>query len=88
VSYTLSTGAEKAEIHEAVVQAVEGVPEPSIETSAHLEAIIEAATRLAAAIGRPEDALSVSVTGHSNPDHAPAEGWADEFITVTVAVSR
>ena len=35
------------------------------------------------AVGPPRGPWRVSVSGHSNPDHGP-EGWANEFITVTV----
>ena len=39
---------------------------------------------LAAAVGRPGDQVSVAMSGHANPGHAPHDGWGDEFITITV----
>lgn len=32
--------------------------------------------------------LSVSMTGHANPDHAPMQGWGDDFVTVTLSFQR
>lgn len=54
------------------------------ETGQLLEAAVQTALRLAAAVARPEDRIAVTVTGHANVDHAPREGWADEYLTVTV----
>jgi hypothetical protein len=88
VSYGLTaTAGPKAGVHDAVLAAVEAREGDPPEMLAHLEAVIEAATRLASAVGRPEDTITISVSGHSNPNHAPAEGWAHEFVTLSVAVT-
>lgn len=50
-------------------------------------AAVEAAALLARACGRPGDQVYVSLSGHANLDHAPAAGWADELITVTVSAA-
>lgn len=46
-----------------------------------------AAALLAHAIGL-DDQVTISMSGHANPDHRPCEGWSDEFITVTVSQKR
>lgn len=28
--------------------------------------------------------VRVSLSGHANPDHEPADGWANDFVTVSV----
>jgi hypothetical protein len=83
----IATAGPKDGVHDAVLAAVEAREGDPPETSAHLEAVIEAATRLASAVGRSEDTITVSVSGHSNPHRASAEGWAHEFVTVSVAVT-
>jgi hypothetical protein len=39
----------------------------------------------AEAIGRAGDVIAVSVSGHSNPDHAPRDGWAGETLMISVS---
>lgn len=51
------------------------------------QAALKALVALAAAIGRPEDKIHISMSGHANPDHAPVDGWGPEFITVTVTAA-
>ncbi len=51
----------------------------------HLAAAIEAASILASAVGRDDDQITVNLSGHANPDHAPCRGWADEFIQISVS---
>jgi hypothetical protein len=49
----------------------------------HVAAIDEALNALAPVVGR-QGKYRVNVSGHANPDHTPLEGWADEFITLTI----
>lgn len=37
------------------------------------------------AVGGTDKHFNVSLSGHANPDHEPAEGWANDCITVSVA---
>jgi hypothetical protein len=92
VSYSLSVNAAKAEIREAVEKAVDDyMPtveatewQPTDEVREHLAAAVNAVARLADAVGQVSDTLAVSINGHANPGHAPAEGWADELVSVAV----
>jgi hypothetical protein len=59
-------------------------PDAADAVSEHVTAIHEAAMRLAEVVGRPEDNVSVHVSGHANPGHGPRDGYADEMITLTV----
>ncbi len=43
-----------------------------------------AARELAYSVGRPDDQVVVSLSGHVNPGHQPRPGWANDMITVTV----
>lgn len=67
------------------------IPTPPFDQRAAGEAemqfsyAVDAAKLLAAAIGRPEDEILVGISGHANPDHAPAEGYSHEFVTLTVS---
>jgi hypothetical protein len=56
-----------------------------VEQRAQFEAAVEAAKALAAVVGRPSDAVIVTLNGHANPDHGPRAGWANETITVSVS---
>lgn len=49
------------------------------------EAAKEAVSILVSAIGRDNDQVTVSMSGHANPDHAPHEAFADETISITVS---
>jgi len=91
MSYTLSTIAPKPEFTDAVDATVDDhvvVGEAADEARRHLDAAAAAAALLAEAIGVDEDKLAVSISGHANPGHGKVEGWSDEFITISVAVSR
>jgi hypothetical protein len=53
-----------------------------------MEIAADAATKLirSGAIGGPEGkTFNVSVSGHANPGHEPAGGWANDMVTVSVA---
>lgn len=47
----------------------------------------DAATKIIAsgAVGGPGKEYHVFVSGHANPDHKPAEGWANDGVTVSVS---
>jgi len=49
------------------------------------EAAQLAAQLLAKHVGRLDDEIVVSESGHANPGHAPRQGWANETITVSVS---
>lgn len=54
------------------------------EQRAQFEAAVEAAKALAEVVGRPGDAVFVTLSGHANPGHGPRDGWAHEQISITV----
>lgn len=47
----------------------------------------DAATKIIAsgAVGGPGKEYHVSVSGHANPEHEPAKGWANDCVTVSVS---
>lgn len=65
--------------------------EPEHEVTEEAEQQLAAAKEAAAAIidsgavGRGDDHLAVNLAGHSNRDHSPTEGFANESVTVTVS---
>lgn len=67
------------------------VPEPALSDDVEAEqghqfnVAVEAAKKLAEAVGRPGDDVRITLSGHANPDHAPRPGWAEEMITVSVS---
>lgn len=46
----------------------------------------EVAVQIAAALGDKAQSFSVNISGHGNPGHGPAEGWANETLSVSVSV--
>jgi hypothetical protein len=96
MSYSLSAKSPKAEVGRAVTDAIDTyMPtieasewQPAEEVRTHLAAVAAAASELASAIGLDSDELSVSVSGHANPGHGPKDGYADEWVTVSVVVVR
>lgn len=58
--------------------------EVKAEQEQQFTAAMNAARALLDVVGRPEDEVSVSLSGHANPDHGPRDGWANETITITV----
>lgn len=58
---------------------------PKDEVRDHIKAAIVVAEALAATVGRPGDHVVVTVAGHANPQHAPAEGMANESCYVNVS---
>ena len=37
------------------------------------------------AVGGPDRAFYVTLSGHANPDHAPRSGWANDAVTVALS---
>lgn len=35
-------------------------------------------------VGDPKGTYKVSMNGHGNPDHKPAEGWANDFVSINI----
>lgn len=90
MSYNFTATAPKAELAQAVrvagqesVDVQEDAVKPAVQD--HVDAAAWAAAQMATVM-QPgdEDAVRVNVSGHANPDHAPREGHANEFLTVTV----
>lgn len=45
----------------------------------------EIALAMLTAVARPEDGVSISISGHHNAGKEPTPGWSDCFMTVTVS---
>lgn len=58
------------------------------ELQDHLSAVHAAVPAIAAQVGRPEDHVEVSVSGHVTPMHAPSGRYADETCMVCASVVR
>lgn len=58
------------------------------EQSDHLNSVLEALERVLPTLGRSEDLVRVSVSGHANEGHAPSDSWADEALTISLTVVR
>lgn len=86
MSYSAQVDVDKATINADLDHALAGIPGNDVDhVKDHVAAIHTAVEHLAGVVGRPEDPLYVSISGHANPDHAPADGWADETITVSIS---
>jgi hypothetical protein len=80
--YTVNPNAEQSEIVTEVHRSNLDSEEHQHQHDAALMAAVQALTT--GAVGRPEKTYDVSISGHSNPDHEPAEGWANDFISIQV----
>lgn len=49
---------------------------------------VQAANAIKDALGHKAEKFSVSISGHGNPDHGPAEGYANEQLSVAVSVTQ
>lgn len=98
MSYSLSVPATPRSqvgdaVHDAVgkhlddITASGNVAQPVAEVTDHLEAIALAVQVLSEAIGRPDDPISVTISGHANEGHAPAAGWSNEAMSISLSVT-
>lgn len=39
---------------------------------------------LGQSVGGYDKTFAITMTGHVNPDHAPREGWANDFVNVAI----
>lgn len=81
---TAPRGDLRSKLDEAVAVVERSETDANEERHEHLVAALGCVHDLVDAVGRPEDDVFVSVSGHANPDHAPRGGWADEVITINV----
>jgi hypothetical protein len=80
-SFTVTPGVTPEE-EDFVLSNVNEVPE-------HLEQFREAVAStfgilLSGVLGSQKKSFRVNLTGHGNPDHEPAKGWASEFLTISI----
>lgn len=57
------------------------------EATELVNAASEAVRLVAAALGEKWSSASISISGHANPGHGPKEGWANDCLTISVAVT-
>lgn len=89
MSYSITVpSTPKANVAGALATAVESWADPTEEQSRHFEAAIKATALVAATVGAEDGELTVTLAGHTNPDHQPTEGYADEYMTIAIAVAR
>lgn len=88
MSYSFTVAAPRGELRTKLDEAVAVVERSDTdadeERREHLVAALGCVHDLVDAVGRSDDDVFVSVSGHANPDHAPRGGWADEVITINV----
>lgn len=90
MSWSASLGATKAtDIDAAIDGCATSPPEDGLdeEVVEQVNAARAAAKGLVAsgAVGDSEKAFTVTLSGHSNEGHEPADGWANDCVTVTIA---
>lgn len=89
MSWNASLGATKAaDIPQAIDECVTTPPEDGLDEHVceQVKAAREAAKALVAsgAVGDGDKAFTVTLSGHSNEGHEPADGWANDCVTVNV----
>lgn len=91
MSYNLTVTATRSDIVDAIGRVVREADLPQLaeqEAREHLAACAAGAVGQASVTGRHTDEVTVTISGHANPGHAPAEGWANEMTQVTVSVTN
>lgn len=89
MSWSISASAKFAELDDALDAAFEEHAKRALvadETRHQFEVARSCALRIAAngAVGNVTKNLIVTLSGHANPDHEPASGYANDQITVSV----
>jgi hypothetical protein len=89
MSWSASLGATPAsEIDEKIATCATAPPEENMDE--HVKEAVDLARDTAKAIiasgvvGDAEKSFTVSMSGHSNEGHEPADGWANDCMTVNV----
>lgn len=91
MSFSFSTTAARPDVADSVANIggaydLTGNDAPT-ETRALIDAAPAIAQAAADAIGRPEDHVDVSVSGHANLGNGRRDGFANEHLAVSVSVS-
>ncbi len=90
MSFSLSVTAARPEVAAAVADAGQRYDLTGNDAPTETRELIDAAPAIAQTaadlLGRPEDTVTVSVSGHANLGHARREGWSNDMITVSVSV--
>lgn len=93
MSYSVTVAAPLDRIVVELKAAANGAPREGQEVNgtaaefdAHLAAACDALGMLVVEAGYP--AARVTFSGHVNPGHAPADGWADDCLNLSVAFLR
>lgn len=93
MSYSFSVSATpKADLDQAIAaKAEDAINYASEEFQAsqrdHVAAIRQAVAGVLPVFGRDDDLVTVSISGHSNPDHAPFEGWSNETLNISMSIT-
>lgn len=60
-----------------------------LERDEQIDAAIQATSQLLAVGGFSNAAeISVSLSGHANPDHKAEAGWSNDAVTISVSIKR
>lgn len=62
-----------------------GLDTPEHEEQAEVAGAAAAQLILSGAFGDPGKAFRVTLSGHGNSGHEPAEGWSNDFIQISVS---
>lgn len=54
------------------------------ETTEQIQAALAAAEALSTAALQPTGYVTVTLAGHANPGHQPTQGWANDYVSVSV----
>jgi hypothetical protein len=69
----------------ATAPIAEANPDQADPMADQIETLVEAIPMMLAGVG-PDDAMvHVSISGHANPEHQAADGWANDMVTVAVS---
>lgn len=74
-------------LREAVNAALDAQHYARDEAEDHLEEAFAAVARISKWVGRSQDAVDVSISGHANSEHEPNDEWADEHISISIRVT-
>lgn len=68
---------------------VEPTAESNVEPEYHndqYEEVLQSVWKLidSGVFGDPKGEFNVHISGHGNPGHVPAVGWANDFVSITI----
>lgn len=88
VSYKYEDSDITEETHPALAGVIEQVEQGVLSKEAGEQVFVTVATVHdiigSGVVGDPDGKFSITVSGHANPEHKPASGWANDSVVINI----